>query len=103
MRAALADAGISERDVDVVFSCACPPTEDDAGDATPLALVFGGRQLSTAGCMDSAVGHTLGASGALQVIEMLEVMRLRADLRVALIDSVGWDGHCCAVVIGSLD
>ena len=71
------------------------------------------------------LGETLGAAGALQAVDLVESMQegalpgiagleqvetdwpldnlvresRRIDLRTGLIEAVGYDGHCCALVL----
>jgi 3-oxoacyl-(acyl-carrier-protein) synthase len=124
--AALADAGAVARDIDAVSASASGSIEVDACEARALAMALcpGGRSVPVM-AVKSVLGEVLGASGTLQVIAILEAARygcvpgisgledagvettcldLRAGARpvrvnTALINAIGWDGNCCALVV----
>ncbi len=130
LRDALVDAGLGIDDVDAVGAGASGSVEVDACEAVALATVFADRSAPVPiMAVKSAVGETLGASGALQVVAMLEAARARvlpgirglersildpcclvaaAEARpltigTAMVYSVDAAGQCVAVVIGDLD
>ncbi len=128
--AALNEARTAPDDVDVVSAAANGHPGVDAAEARALGALFAGRERPVAVmAMKAWTGETLGASGALQTIAVLEaarsgclagiddLFRLKAEatnsrdvtnsreavrVRTALVDAVGFDGHCCAVVVGGL-
>lgn len=130
LRGALADAELGAGAIDVVGAAASGSLEVDACEARALALALRDRERPVAVmAVKSAVGEALGASGALQVVAMLESMRAgalpgiaglersilderyavargavrRLDIRTALIDAFGWDGQCSALAIDNGD
>jgi 3-oxoacyl-[acyl-carrier-protein] synthase II len=67
---------------------------DDAG------IREAGARMST-DAVRAAVGDTLGAAGALQVAASLERLRAQPGVGTILVDTMGTDGQCCAVVLGT--
>jgi 3-oxoacyl-(acyl-carrier-protein) synthase len=123
---ALARAGVEAAQIDAVSAAANGSYAPDEEEAAALALVFAGRaSLPAVTAIKSVTGETLGASGPLQVIAMLEAMRAgelpgthglsdagdcpvaaalssaprRLRIRTALITGISPDGGCCAVVL----
>ncbi|MEV1021054.1 beta-ketoacyl-[acyl-carrier-protein] synthase family protein [Streptomyces sp. NPDC050264] len=76
LRAALAEAGVSPGDVDHVNAHGTSTPRGDAVEAAVLARVFPHRPPVTSA--KGALGHTLGAAGAIEAA--LTVLALRADL-----------------------
>jgi 3-oxoacyl-[acyl-carrier-protein] synthase II len=100
MRRAFADASVDGCEIDAVSTAAGAGTDVDEAERRAVSLAFEGHRapLPTI-AVKTSVGDALGASGALQMIAMLEAMRHGTDIRTALIEAVGEDGNCCAVVI----
>ncbi|HVU05333.1 MAG TPA: beta-ketoacyl synthase N-terminal-like domain-containing protein [Polyangiaceae bacterium] len=74
--AALADAGIRPEDVDVVSAHATATPFNDAAEARALATALGPHAADVVvHPFKSVVGHTLGASAALEIAAVLEAMR----------------------------
>jgi 3-oxoacyl-(acyl-carrier-protein) synthase len=69
MRLALDDAGAADGDVDFVSAHGTATTFNDLMESKALAAVFGERAPSLpVNSIKSAVGHTLGAAGALEAL-----------------------------------
>jgi 3-oxoacyl-[acyl-carrier-protein] synthase II len=126
MHQALRDAGLTSSDIDGVSASANGSVQGDRHEALALKAVFADRDDDLAvTTVKSLAGEALGASGALQVVALLETMRrgtwpgipeleqieenfLRGKvsptsrdltLRTGLVNSVGYDGHCCSLVL----
>jgi len=130
IRHALHDAFIGPHEVDCLSASA---NGSYAGDRQEAQGIFAGLNSQThqlpVTAIKSMLGETLGASGPTQVIDLLETMRdgvlpgiqnLREvdedlpldlvtsenkeiDLQVGLINSIGFDGHCCSLVLSRCD
>ena len=126
MRLALQDAQMDPRDIACLSASANGSVLADRHEAQAIATVFqeGAHDLPVT-AVKSMLGETLGASGALQTVALLAAMRddvlpgirhleqveedfplhragpcnQRVHLRNGLINSVGLDGNCCALVI----
>ncbi len=125
-RTALMRAGVNARSVDAVSAAANGSYAGDEEEAMALADVFSACHVRPAvTAIKSVLGETLGASGPLQVIAMLEAMRdgrlpgirgLRnpgscnsagdllvaarpVRIRTALVMAVSPEGCCCALVL----
>ena len=125
MREALCRGGVSPEDVDTISAAANGGYEGDREEAAALIDLFGNRAVPPAvTAIKSVLGETLGASGPLQVVAMLEAMcdgrlpgirglgeadcRNAVDVRAtarpvsiqtALITAVSPEGGCCALVL----
>jgi 3-oxoacyl-[acyl-carrier-protein] synthase II len=127
MTAAIADAGLSPLDIDCISASANGSVETDRQEAFAIHELLNGCAAEVpVTALKSVVGEALGATGALQAIDVVETLRtqllpgirgleesdpwlpalnlcrrsqtLRA--RRGLITSVGFDGNVCALVIG---
>ena len=129
IRHALNDAFTGPHEIDCLSASA---NGSYAGDRHEAKGVFAGlngqtRRLPIT-AIKSMLGETLGASGPMQVIALLETMRdgvlpgidgleqveddlafdmisagnTEIDLEAGLINSVGFDGHCCSVVLARM-
>jgi 3-oxoacyl-[acyl-carrier-protein] synthase II len=123
---ALARARVDAADIDAVSASANGSYPSDDEEAAALALVFGGAARPPAvTAIKSVTGETLGASGPLQIVAMLEAMHAdelsgiyglrdagdcplaamlsstprRMRIHTAMILSVSPDGGCCALVL----
>jgi 3-oxoacyl-(acyl-carrier-protein) synthase len=123
---ALADAGLGPQEVQCVSASARGEVTGDRREALALRAVFAGRADDLAvTSIKAVVGEALGVSGPLQVVALVEAMRrgtvpgipgleqveepfLRnkaspcnrtRDVRNGLVNSFGFDGNCCAVVV----
>jgi 3-oxoacyl-[acyl-carrier-protein] synthase II len=130
VRRALNDAFAGPHEIDCLSASA---NGSYAGDRHEAKGVFAGlngqtRKLPVT-AIKSMLGETLGASGPMQAIAMLETMRdgvlpgikcleevdddfpfeligpdnREINLEAGLINSVGFDGHCCSVVLARCD
>jgi 3-oxoacyl-[acyl-carrier-protein] synthase II len=73
MRAALADAGLGPDQIDYVSAHGTGTVAGDQAEAEALAEVLGvGPPVAS---LKSHLGHTLGASGAIEAVACLEMMR----------------------------
>ena len=127
-RAALDEAHAASTDIDAVSAAGSGSVDVDACEARALDLLFGDRaQPVPLIAVKAGLGETLGASGPLQLMAAMEAARsgclpgvaglestdinvthvdIRQEARplrvnTTLIDAIGWDGHCCAIVIGT--
>lgn len=126
IRRALARAQTSPDSVDAVSASANGSFGADEEEAAALASVFAGRAAPPpVTAIKSVLGEMLGASGALQVIAMLEAMRdgrlpgisglqdpgncggagslsslpQAIRIRTALVTALNPEGSCCALVL----
>ncbi|HYE15354.1 MAG TPA: beta-ketoacyl-[acyl-carrier-protein] synthase family protein [Pyrinomonadaceae bacterium] len=126
MRLALEDAAVSADEVDCLSASANGSVSGDRREALAAARVFGARASELpVTAIKSALGEALGASGALQAVAALESIRegvvpgarnferaeggfplgsvgpapRAVNVRNALVNSIGFDGHCCALVM----
>jgi len=74
MSAALEDAGVSAGDVDLISVHGTGTAFNDAMEAHALERVFGARPLALFG-VKQAIGHTLGAAGAVEATVVVESLR----------------------------
>ena len=72
MRLALADAGLEPKAIDYVNAHATGTVQGDRTEAEAIARVFGDR--TPVSGFKGYLGHTLGASGALESIVVLDMM-----------------------------
>jgi 3-oxoacyl-[acyl-carrier-protein] synthase II len=127
---ALKDARIAPEVIDCVSCSANGGVQQDHNEAYGLAEAFGERAMTVpVTAIKSVTGECLGAGGALQVADVVATMHsetfpgihgldeLEADfplrgtsaqarrLRVgaALVNSMGFEGNCCSVVIGKTE
>ena len=69
MRAALQDAGVAAKDVDHINAHAASTPAGDLAESTAIRLIYGERAASIpVSSMKGALGHCMGASGALETI-----------------------------------
>ena len=73
MKGALADAGISAEAVDYISAHATGTKVGDAAEASAVRAVFGGG--TPVSSLKGHIGHTLGASGALEMAAVAGMMR----------------------------
>jgi 3-oxoacyl-[acyl-carrier-protein] synthase II len=74
MREALADAGVRPEEIDYVNAHATATLAGDIAEAAAIAEVFGGRPVPVSS-LKGHMGHTLAASGVLELAACLEMMR----------------------------
>ena len=126
IEAALQDADLSAADINAVSASANGSVEGDLREAFALRHTFGGHldDLPIT-AIKAMLGESLGAAGALQVIDMLETIRdgrlpgivgleqvdsrcslptllpdvSRVTVHNALINSIGFDGNCVSLVV----
>lgn len=128
VRLALADAGLEAGEVDAVSASASGHRAADRAEAAGLAAALGGHAAAVAvSAPKGAFGECLGASGALQAAALVAALGAgelpgvpglearedgfglaaagpgpsRGALAVALLDGVGLDGPCSAVLLGA--
>lgn len=123
---ALDDAGTDASEIQAVSSSASGDAWYDRAEALGLERVFGQHTSSLpVTAIKSMIGESLGASGAFQTASMLASMRdgrlpgiaglenvesgiplavtnttRNVSITNALVNSVGFDGNCCSLVIG---
>jgi 3-oxoacyl-[acyl-carrier-protein] synthase II len=129
INAALAEADVRPEQIDAV-SASANGSPADHKEAQAIAEVFGrGARTLPVTAIKSMLGETLGASGPLQAVAMLEAMRggvlpgirhlhrpeenfplggalgnnQQVEMRRALVNSVGLDGSCSALVLARRD
>lgn len=129
IRRALNDAFTGPHEIDCLSASANGSYDGDRHEAQGVCAGLNGqtRKLPVT-AIKSMLGETLGASGPMQAIALLETMRdgvlpgincleqvdddlkldlitpdnRQIDLEAALINSVGFDGHCCSLVLARL-
>lgn len=126
IRAALGHAGMRAEDIDCISSSASGDRLGDRCEAEAIAEVFGDRKNTLPiTAIKSALGETLGASGAIQAVALLAHMeqgelpgvrgfgslgdgidlptvtkeKRLAEIQNGLILSFGLDGNFCALVV----
>jgi 3-oxoacyl-[acyl-carrier-protein] synthase II len=126
MRQAISAARTLPDEIDCLSASARGSIAGDRHEAAAINTVFGQRkERLPVTAIKSMLGETLGASGGLQVTSMLETMRAgalpgikgleqldkdfprqmvgighqRIKARYALLNAVGFDGHCCSLVL----
>lgn len=124
--AASEDAGMTLPDIDCISASANGSIRSDKDEALAIKTLWnGGHSLIPVTAIKSMIGETLGASGALQAVDLLETMRTGAlpgipdferfepelpslnvscrqrpvDARCGLVNSIGFDGNACSLVI----
>jgi 3-oxoacyl-[acyl-carrier-protein] synthase II len=75
MRRALADAGVEAGDVGVVKAHGSGTPTNDRAEAAALHAIFVGPNLPLVFAVKGAVAHTMGASGAVEAIALLQALR----------------------------
>jgi 3-oxoacyl-[acyl-carrier-protein] synthase II len=130
IRHALHDAFLLPGEIDCLSASA---NGSGSGDRHEARGVFAGLNGQThqlpVTAIKSMLGETLGASGAMQAISLLQTMsdgllpgirdlqefeddfpldmaqaeRQEADVVNGLINSIGLDGHCCSLILGRRD
>lgn len=128
MRQAMQDARLLPDQIDCLSAAANGSVAGDRHEALAIDAVFGQREEPLPlTAIKSMLGETLGAAGGLQVIALLETMRAgelpgiqglaqpdqdfprhlvttagaRLALRHALLNAVGFDGHCCSLALSA--
>jgi 3-oxoacyl-[acyl-carrier-protein] synthase II len=74
LRGALDDAGVEPKQIDYINAHATATVAGDISEAAAIAEVFAGLQVPVSS-LKGHMGHTLAASGALETIASLEMMR----------------------------
>ena len=124
-RSACQSAEIDPSEIDFVSASANGSPNMDRYEAQATAEVFGARsgQLRIT-AIKALLGECLGASGALQTIDAIQTMQegtlpgihgleqtetefpslafsgnQKGTFRLALINSINYDGHCCSLVV----
>lgn len=130
MRRALDEAELLPSEIDCLSASANGSIKGDRHEAQAIVATFNGnshRLPVTA--IKSMLGETLGASGAMQALDLVQTMRdgflpgtinlteaeedfplpflstvrRKIDPRNGLVNSVGLDGHCCSLVLARGD
>ncbi len=105
LKGALADAGISAEDVDLINAHATGTPHGDTEEAQAIANVFGKRVPVNA--LKGYLGHTLGASGSIELAAVLQMMRDGVILPTRNLENIAEDcagiRHVMAPVEGPLD
>jgi 3-oxoacyl-(acyl-carrier-protein) synthase len=123
---ALRDAGCGPDDIDCLSASANGSVATDGYEACAAACALGGRAARrSVTAVKSMLGDTLGASGAMQLIDLVESMRQgmhpgipnldkvdagfplpmagpesrELKARIGLVNAVGAHGSCCSLVV----
>jgi 3-oxoacyl-[acyl-carrier-protein] synthase II len=89
MREAMKDAGISHNDVDYINAHATATLQGDTEEAEAIRDIFGdGVPVSS---LKGHIGHTLGASGAIELIASLKMMERSVVYPTRNLDTVSPD------------
>jgi len=126
MGAALVDSGMLPSDVGCISASANGSVLADKNEALAVKTLFNGSGASIPiTAIKSMVGESLGGAGAIQAVDLLETIRTHAlpgirgleqpgpelpelnfcrrrhntDIRSGLINSIGFDGNTCSLVI----
>jgi len=126
MQGSIDDSRLSPLEIDYVSASANGSVAGDRDEGLAIKAVFNGRgDHVPITAIKSKIGETLGAAGVLQAIDLLEVMRCGTlpgiaglgqvdpelsclnlcckptfvDVHVGMINSVGFDGHACSLII----
>lgn len=100
-RQALADAGIRPDDVDYINAHATATLHGDKEEAEAIRDVFGG--LVPVSSLKGYIGHTLGASGSIELIASLIMMDKECIYPTLNLESVSHDCEGINHVINKLD
>ncbi|MGC5021030.1 beta-ketoacyl-[acyl-carrier-protein] synthase family protein [Micromonospora sp. DT47] len=126
---ALRDSGVDPAELDVVFAHATGTKASDPMEVKAIRDVFGGRELPPIVGLKSMIGHTMGAAGAHTCIAAMLAMRhgflpptvnfreadpdcvidcvpntsRPAEVRTAMVNSLGFGGNNAAVVLRRFD
>jgi 3-oxoacyl-[acyl-carrier-protein] synthase II len=130
IRQALSDAFLLPHEIDCLSASANGSQCGDRHEADAVAAGLNGQARTLpVTAVKSMLGETLGASGPMQVIALLETMRdgvlpgipqleefedgfplemarsesQEADVTNGLINSIGLDGHCCSLILSRSD
>jgi 3-oxoacyl-[acyl-carrier-protein] synthase II len=130
IRFALYDAGMLNYEIECFSASANGNPRGDRREARAVAQVFGDHaQRMPVTAIKAMLGETLGASGAMQAVDALETMRdgvlpgipqleeveedfplalagpdkQDVDVINALVNSVGFDGHCCSLILAKCE
>lgn len=95
MRAALDDAGIRPEDVEYVNAHATGTELGDIAESQAIAALFGGK--IPVSSLKGHLGHTMAASGALETIAVLEM--LRHKLLLPTLNLVTPDSRCSGIYL----
>lgn len=127
MRAAMADAEVSASEIGCVSASANGSIAADRSEAFAIKAALNGKGARVpVTAIKSMLGEALGASGALQAIDLIESLhsgmlpaiarlekteadipdldlcrqaRTLADCSLGLVNSISFDGHACALLI----
>lgn len=126
MQGALADARMSPGEIKCMSASANGSPKGDRDEAHAFVATFNGNShCLPVTAIKSMIGETLGASGAMQALDMIMTMhdgvlpgtinlreaeddfpfpwvstvRRKIDPQNGLVNSVGFDGHCCSLVL----
>lgn len=125
MRNALADAGVTETEVDYINAHGTSTPYNDRTETAAIKRVFGAHAHKVLiSSTKSMTGHLLGAAGAIEAVACIQALRegvvpptlnyenpdpdcdlsyvpnkaVRAEMKVALSNNLGFGGHNAAVV-----
>ncbi len=94
MNAALADAGIDASDVDFINAHATATIKGDIEEAAAIYEVFGGN--IPVNSLKGYLGHTLGASGAIEIAVLIEMMNKNIVYPTLNLDDI--DENCSKIL-----
>jgi len=89
MRGALTDAETSENDIDYVNAHATGTIQGDAAEATAIKEIFDNKVPVSS--LKGHLGHTLGASGAIELIASLTMLREQTLIPTRNLDEIASD------------
>ncbi|HYO12516.1 MAG TPA: beta-ketoacyl-[acyl-carrier-protein] synthase family protein [Thermoanaerobaculia bacterium] len=128
VRLALTDAATAPEEIDCLFASANGSPAGDRCEALGVAAALGARAADLpVAAVKGMLGEALGASGGFQAVALLGALddgtlpgipglealdegfplggisqkSRRIEVRRALVNAVGSDGHCCAVVLSA--
>ncbi len=131
MRMALQQAGLNPQQVDYINAHGTSTQLNDAAECIAIKAVFGDHAYKLLiNSSKSCLGHSLGASGAIELIvcaksiekqmvhptanlqevaedcdpkmDFVPGQTRKADIKVAISNSLGFGGHNCSLVIGKI-
>jgi 3-oxoacyl-[acyl-carrier-protein] synthase II len=89
VKGALCDAGTAPEEVDYVNAHATATLQGDAAEAEAIRRVFGAAVPVSS--LKGHIGHTLGASGALELVASVEMIRRNAIVPTLNLEEVAAD------------
>lgn len=101
LKALFADAGIPADSVDYINAHATSTRQGDAAEAAALKNFFGSTANPPVSSLKGHLGHTLGASGAIELIASLEMMKHSEIIPTLNLEEVSEDCKGMDFVMGT--